>query len=277
MLKHKKLFLFIMIIAAAAQGCKFNKLKKSNDPDKKLEAAKDYYENEKYSKALLLLEDIALVTRGTPEGEEVLYKLAYSNYHVKDYILAGYYFRKYNEYYPEGKYSEDAGYMSAYCYYLDAPKPSLDQNETYIALQAFETFISRFPKSDKIEECNKHVDELRFKLEKKSYENAKLYHDLRYYRAAVISLKNSLRSYPDSEFKEEALFYIVKSSYLFAKNSVRSKQKERYQSVIKEYQRLEYKFPKSEFLPDAKKMKEKAEAVVEEIKQSEKGSSVAEK
>jgi len=252
-------------ILTLAQSCTFNKLQKSTDTDLKLKSALDYFAKEKYSKAVILLEDIALLTRGTKDGEEVMYKLAYSNYYIKDYILAGYYFRKYTEYYPKGTYSEDSYYMSAYCYYKDSPKTTLEQSATYTALTAFEVFFARYPKSAKIAECNILIDELRNRLEKKSYDNAKLYYDMGYYNAAVISLKNSLQSFPDTDYKEQALFYIVKSGYLYAENSVGSKQKERYDGVIKDYNKFTAKFPESKYIDEAAKIKKNAEKKSEKL------------
>ncbi len=254
-----------LILLTMHTGCKFNKQKKQTDPTLKLNAAKEYYENKKFSKALILLEDIVLITRGTDEGQEVMNMLSYSNYYVKDYILAGYYFRKYTEYYPKGKYAEEAMFMSAFCYYKDSPKTSLEQSATYTALQAFEIFISRYPKSPKIEECNKLVDELRDRLEKKSYDNAKLYYDMGYYNAASISLKNSLQSFPDTKYKESTLFYILKSSYEYAENSIGSKQKERYEAVLKDYTKFVSKFPTSEYAQEAERLKKNAEKKIEKL------------
>ncbi len=82
-----------------------------------------------------MLEDVILSLRMTKEGEDALYKYADSYFHLKDYILAGYYFRKYVTDYPKAENAENAQFMSARCYYLDAPKSKLDQGATLIALQ----------------------------------------------------------------------------------------------------------------------------------------------
>ncbi len=240
-------FLFIFI----SSGCKYSKLRKSKDVNAKFKAAQEYYENEKYAKAFLLYDDIVLLSKGTKIGEEVLFKLAYSNYHMNDYILAGYYFRKFVETYPKGDLAEEAQYMSAYCYYLDAPKSKLDQSATYTALQEFELFITKYTNSPKIKECNEIVDKLRTKLEKKSYENAILYYDIGYYRAATLALSNSAKDFPDSKYREDILFYIVKSHYLYANNSIDAKQKERYNKVNKAYKKLKSKFPETKYKKEA--------------------------
>jgi outer membrane protein assembly factor BamD len=247
----KYVFISILLSSLVLLGsCTFNTAKKIRDPKKKYEKAVDYYVLGKYAKAQILLEDVILSLRMTEEGEDALFKFADSHYNMKDYILAGYYFRKYVEDYPKGKYAEISQFMSAKCYFLDAPKSKLEQSATITALQEFELFITKYPNSEKISECNDYVDALRNKLEKKSFENAKLYYDIGYYNAASIALKNSLDNYPDSKYKEEILYYIVLSKYKYAKNSIMTKQEERYKSVIKATEKFTEKFPKSSYIKE---------------------------
>lgn len=253
MFKKKLIFIPVSILVITLlQSCNFNTAKKIQDPKKKYIKALEYYEEGKYAKTQILLEDIILSLRMTKEGEDALYKYADSYYHMKDYILAGYYFRKYAEDYSKGGKAETSQFMSAKCYYLDAPKPKLDQQATLIALQEFELFITKYPESQKISECNGYVDELRDKLELKSYENAKLYYDIGYYHAAAIALNNSLRDFPDTKFKEDILYYIILAGYKYAKNSITSKQTERYKDVIKAYNKLAKKYPESNYIKEVK-------------------------
>ncbi len=50
------------------------------------------------------------------------------------------------------------------------------------------------------------VLELQEKLVEKSYLSARLYYDLKQYRAATVSLANSLKEYPDTKYREELMF-----------------------------------------------------------------------
>jgi len=250
MIKNRLYISVFLLSVILLSSCTFNTAKKIQDPNKKYEKAMDYYTLGKYAKTQILLEDVILSLRMTKEGEDALYKFADSYYHMKDYILAGYYFRKYAEDYPKGENAELAQFMSAKCYFLDAPKSKLDQKATFTALREFELFITKYPESEKINECNEYVDALRKKLEVKSFENAKLYYDIGYYNAAAVALKNSLQDYPDSKFKEDILYYIILSNYKYAKNSISIKQKERYESVIKSYDALLKKFPDTKYFKE---------------------------
>ncbi len=248
MFKNKLNIILISVsVIFLFQSCNFSRAKKISNPSKKYARAMEYYEFGKYAKTQILLEDVILSLRMTKEGEDALYKYADSYFHIKDYILAGYYFRKYVEDYPKGKNAENAQFMSAKCYYLEAPKSKLDQNATLTALQEFEFFITKYPKSSKILECNILIDELREKLETKSYQNAKLYYDIGYYNAATIALKNSIKDYPDTKYKEDIYYYIVLAKYKYAKNSILTKQIERYNEVITSYNKMIEKYPNTKY------------------------------
>jgi outer membrane protein assembly factor BamD len=268
-MQRMKFFITVSILLLVFQSCDFNTAKKIQDPQKRYLKALEYYDLGKYAKTQILLEDAILSLRMTKEGEDALYKYAYSYYHMKDYILAGYYFRKYVDDYPKGNYTEESQFMSAKCYYLDAPKHKLDQNATLTALQEFELFITKYPNSDKIKECNGYVDDLRINLELKSFENAKLYYDIGYYGAAGIAFQNSINEYPDSKYKEDIYYYIMISNYKYAKNSIITKQKERYQKTIISYKKLIEKYPQSKYLKEAEnifKLSQKEVSKLETLK-----------
>ena len=264
--KYLNIFIISLLVSLfLMSSCEYQKIKKLKDPKLKFEAAEKYFQKEKYAKALPLYDDIYLITKGTKIGVTCHYRMADTYYKMKDYIIAGYYFRKYVETYPNTEFTEDAQYMSAYCYYLDAPKTKLDQATTITALQEFELFISKYPKSPKIAECNATIDKLREKLEIKSFDNAKLYYNIGYYEAASIALKNSLNKYPDSKLREETYFYILKSDYKYAENSVAKKQKERYQKVVSSYNKFMKKYPNSEFKAGAENILKQANKKLEKL------------
>ncbi|MCF6364679.1 MAG: outer membrane protein assembly factor BamD [Bacteroidales bacterium] len=273
MFKNKlNLILISISVIALFQSCDFNRAKKIQNPSNKYARAMEYYDLGKYAKTQIMLEDVILSLRMTKEGEDALYKYADSYYHLKDYILAGYYFRKYVGDYPKGIKAENAQFMSAKCYYLDAPKSKLYQGATLTALQEFELFITKYPESDKIAECNNLVDELRDKLELKHFENAKLYYDIGYYNAAAIALKDNLKEYPDTKYKEEILYLIAMSKYKYAKNSIITKQEERYKEVISAYNKIISKYPKTKFLDELQMIKSFSEKKIRELNKKDKQS-----
>lgn len=242
------LLFFILII----NGCgKYQKLLKSSDFEKKYEMAVKYFEKGDENKALPLFEELISIYRGTEKGEKILYYFAYCNYNLGDYILAAYHFKNFAKSFPSSVHAEECLYMNAYCHYLSSPVYSLDQTSTLEAIQEFQHFANAFPQSARVSEANELIDKLRFKLERKAYEIAKLYFRTMNYKAASIAFQNSIKEFPDSPFVEEMYFLIVKSNFLLAENSVEEKKKERYVETMTAYTNFIDKFPSSKYLNEA--------------------------
>lgn len=271
MFKNKSLVIlsFILLIMFVFTGCKskFEKLRTSTDIAKKYQEAIRLYNNKDYSKALILFDDLIQRYRGRSEAEDLSYYYAYTNYKLKDYLSARYHFKNFADTYPSSTKAEECRFLAAYCYYLDSPNFSLDQENTYKAIDALQLFINLYPKSDRVAEASKLILDLRGKLEQKSYANAKLFLDIGDYQAAVIAFRNSEKDFPDTKYAEEMDFLIVKSQYLYAKNSLESKQVDRYTEAIEEYNRFAEKYPQSQYLEEATKIKEDALKGIETTKE----------
>jgi outer membrane protein assembly factor BamD len=247
--------IFLALIILFLGSCSdFQKLLKSSDYDLKYEKALEYYAEEDYYRSLSLLEELVSLYRGTKKAEKIAYHYAYCHYHQRDYILAGYHFKNFSQTYPNSEFAEEAEFMSAYCFYLNSPKYTLDQTNTLRAIDAFQLFINKYPNSERKSEANELIEKLRAKLEIKSFENAKLYFDLEYYNAAIVSLQNSLKEFPDTEFREDLLYYILESQFLYAENSVSRKQKERYEKTVTFYYTLIDEYPNGKFIKDAEQI-----------------------
>ncbi|MCX6295375.1 MAG: outer membrane protein assembly factor BamD [Bacteroidetes bacterium] len=230
---------------------KFNKLVKSSDMDAKYNAAVKYFEKEEYTKALTLFEELMGVYRGTSKAEEVHYYYAYCSYNLEDYIVAGYQFKSFVRNFPTSKHTEECAYMNAYCYYLNSPEYSLDQIDTKLAIKEFQHFTNLYPQSTHIPECNDLLDNLRGKLERKSYENAMLYYNMSDYKASIVSFGNHLKEFPGSKHDEELNYLIIRSYYLYALNSIESKKQERFKAAVDHYIKFLDTYPKSEYLKEA--------------------------
>jgi outer membrane protein assembly factor BamD (BamD/ComL family) len=153
----------------------------------------------------------------------------------------------------------DAEYRAAICYYEISPTSSLDQAFTERGIEEFQRFLEKYPDSEYRDSVNGLVDLLHHKLETKSYNNAYLYYKIGEYKAAVSALNNSIEDFPDSPYNEDAMFYIIKSSYSLAEGSVLDKKEQRYKNTIVAYHRLVDDFPETEYMSDAIKIKDKVE------------------
>ena len=155
--------------------------------------------------------------------------------------------------------------MYAYCYYLDSPISSLDQTSTLEAIEKFQLFINRYPQGTKVEEANIRIDELRKKLEDKSFDIAKLYFDMEEYKASVVAFENLITNYPGTEYKELALFTMLKAQFAYASKSIESKKEERYKNTLDIYYKLVDNFPQSRYLRDAEKIFEGSKSELKKL------------
>lgn len=241
----KQISIFLILFVLASCGG-YNKILKSKVPEEKLTAAHDYYEKEQWPRAAALFEDVIPNYKYTPKGERAYYRYAMCHYQMKDYYLAAFYLKKYSKDFPNSGRAEDARFLSAMCKVKNSPHYSLDQNETDLALEELQLFVDDYPNSKLIDSCNNVMDDLRAKLEYKQYNISKMYFRMENYRAAAASLGSTMQQFPNSKYKEELLYMLVKSSFLLAKNSIEDKKQERYEDTIKSYHKFVSSFPDSE-------------------------------
>lgn len=263
MLKNRFFLSVILCLLLCVSCSKYNKLLKGTDNEAKYKAAMNYFEKKNYDRALQLFDVMQAYYRTRPEGETIAYLTAECYFKKEDYVIASSYYKRFVTKYPLSKYSEDALYKSAICYYRISPKITLDQTDTYTAIKEFQNFVDVFPNSPKVEEANARIDTLRMKLEEKEYDVCRLYFKMEEYQAAITTYEAFLRDHPTTKYREEILNNMVINYYRYAENSVKSKQRERYELALEKYNTLCYVFPDSEYIaklePTVKKVREKLE------------------
>jgi outer membrane protein assembly factor BamD len=242
-----KLFIVLIILVLVTSCGEYEKLLKSSDYDLKKAKAKEYFDAGQYVKTTELLAQILPRFRATEEAEELNWMNAQSYYGMKDYYMAGSYYKSFIDQFPFGKHAEEANFLAAMCDYKIAYRPELDQENTTNAIEGFNIFMNRFPGSPKVEESKKLVKELEERLVEKSYLSAKLYYDRKEYKAAVTALNNSLKEYANTKYREEMMFLKMNSLFLYAEYSMANKQKERYQATLDDYYSFMEEFPKSQY------------------------------
>tara|TARA_R110002050_G_scaffold74772_5_gene160223 strand:+ start:35816 stop:36643 length:828 start_codon:yes stop_codon:yes gene_type:complete len=219
----KNLFYILITFTVLSSCSEYQKALKSEDIATKFKMGEELYKEGKFAKANKLFALIVPNYRGKPQAEKLMYLYSNSFYQMKDYYVAGYQFERFASSYPKSEKLEEASFISAKSYYMLSPVYSKDQKETKDAIEKLQAFINLFPESQYIEEANKLVKELDFKLEKKAFEIAKQYNRISDYPASVKSFNNFSFDFPGSSLREEALFYKFDSAYKLAINSRENK------------------------------------------------------
>jgi len=245
---------------------KFRRLQKSDDWEKKFEAAMAYYEEKDYYRASILFEEVLPLIRGTKQAELAQFYNAYSYYHQKQYILSAHYFENFSKIYSRSDHAMESSFMHAYSLYLQSPQFNLDQTSTYEAITAMQNFINKYPYSEYKDRSTEIIDQLQIKLEQKAYANAKQYEKLRLYAAAVISFENFKKDYPDSRLNEELHFLKIRTQYDYARNSFQRRQEERFQKVVDDYYEFIDEYPQSQYISEAEDIFGKSVSRLEKVK-----------
>ncbi len=246
---------FLSLLVLLATGCsEFNKALKSDDKAYKMQMAVKYYDKNDFDRAMPLLEELRQVTRGDTMFERVSYYYAKGYYGMKDYIMAGYYLDNFTKTFRNSRWAEECSFLAAICHYKESPAYELDQSDTRTAVNQLELFMVRYPDTQLRDTCNTLIDELRAKLEVKEFEGAKQYLRTRHYRPASLAFRNFLKHWPNSRFREEALFLTFQADHDLAMNSVEASQPARLEEGLRSYDNFADAFPESKRMSEAKRM-----------------------
>jgi len=248
-MKQGKLILIIATCVLLIASCKspYEALLNSTDIQQKYKGAMTYFDKGKYYKAAQLFEQLLLYVNGTDQDDTVQFYLGLSNYKYGDYINAEANFNEFVSVFPRSPFTEEAKFLRIECLYNGTYRYELDQTPTFRTMAAINEYLYEYPNTNNLRRCRDMLVDLQERLDRKSYEAAKLYYTLEDYKAASYALKNTLRENPDNQYREDIMYYIVCSSYKYAVNSIPEKQKERFMVLIDDYYNFISEFPESKF------------------------------
>lgn len=248
-MKHIKSIFAVLLATLSLFSCKtqYDLVLEGHDIEAKYDLAFEYFNEGKYLKAAELFESLSLLTNGTSKDDTVKYYLGLSNYSYKDYYTAETNFQTFLDNYPLSPFAENAEFLRIDCLYKATLRYELDQSPTYTAMTAISQYLLDYPEGANAEICRHMLQDLGERLDKKAYENAKLYYKMEYYNSARVAFKNVLKDDADNIYREEILYYSAMSSYKYASMSVKEKQKERYLLFADDYLNFIGEYPESQY------------------------------
>ena len=233
-----KKYTILLLLPILLVSCKsqFDALLSSNDADAKYKAAFEYFNNKKYQKASQLFESLSALTGGTARDDTVQFYWGLSNYRYKDFYTAETNFTKFLTNYPMSPFSDEARFLRIDCLFRSTLRYELDQTPTRTAISSINQYLTEVPEDDiHREACQKMLDDLEERLDRKAYEAARLYYKMEDYKASRVAFRNILRDDSENIYREDILYYTAMSSYNYAFHSVASKRKERYLTFVDDY------------------------------------------
>ena len=237
--------LCLMGMALLGSCSKYSRLLKSTDVDARYHGSMQYFKKKDYYHAGMVLEETLPLLKGSTRADTAQLYYAYCQFYEKQYNLAAFYFKTFYETFPRTTFAEEAAYMEGLSYYEDSPRFDLDQESTKEAIRVVQTFLTQYPETERKEDCNFIIDNLRAKLERKAYEQAFLYYRKNNYQASIIAFETFRKEFPESSRNEEVQALKVEAAYKLAESSVPSKQPERYGQVLSTYETFIDRYPDS--------------------------------
>lgn len=254
-------FVFSLLGIFALGACgEYQKVVESTDTTYQLEKAIEYYEAEEYDKAQPLFDKLLKVYRGTQKAATVYYYYAETNFAMESYILAAYHYSNFAKTFPEHEKTPEAYYKVGLSYYRQSPRPSLDQAYTHKAIDALQLYANLYPGEGRLQEVNELIEDLRAKLERKVYERAKLYFNMENFQAAVSAFNNVMDQFPDTQYRENAMYFRTLSAYKLAEGSIPSKQRQRFIEARTSLREFKSIFQQSEYLKELNPLEDKIKA-----------------
>lgn len=244
--KGMKNILLLALLSLSLVSCSgFTKLLKSNDVEAKYTEAMRLYESKKYNKAFTLFDNVLPALIGTPREDSITFLMGKAAYNMGDYVSAGQMMDQYRNQFTRSLFTPEAEYLYAMSFYHLSLPAEKDQGDTRRALTAFHEFLARRPTSVHAKEIQTQIDELTNKLYYKTYLNAALYYKLGHYQSAVTALRSAIKEYPETPYRQDMMYMVVKAWYAYAKNSVYARQLDRYLKMIDAYYNFKSSFPDS--------------------------------
>lgn len=259
-----KIILFSLLGLFIVSCTGFNQVLKSDDYELKRTYANDAFNGQQWDRAAAIYEQIYQRYSQGPIGEEAYYRLGISHYNMKDFYLAEYYFKNFASRFFFSEKAEEAKFLSAVSAVNNVPKRSLDQADTYQAMQALQEFMNQYPKSNLVDSCNRVMDRLNLQLENKAWDNAYLYYHMEKYRAASAAMDIFLEEFPSTKRKEEAMYIATRSAFFIADNSVEDKKTERFEALSERCTKFAALFPESKYSSEISNYKRKADKYLTE-------------
>ena len=253
-------FIPVLLTLLVTVGCKteYDVLLASGDNEAKYDAAFEYFNAGKYNKAAALFESMAFAYNGTARDDTVQFYRGLCNYMDGDYDTAETNFQTFITNYHGSPFTENATFLRVKCLYDFTLRYELDQVPTNTAITAISEYMIEYPQNKNMDECMAMLNDLGERLDRKAYENAKLYYKMEDYLAAMTALRNVLKDDSENIYREDILYYTAMASYKYAFNSVEARQKDRYLSFVDDYYNFIGEFPESSYRKELDTMYKRA-------------------
>ncbi len=192
---------------AAILACSRTAVKQPSNPYAQFQLGMEFFNKGDYLKAQSELQKVIYGYPGLAFIDTAQYYLATTYYDIKSYSEAVGEYRKLIQTYPTSALAGRSQYQIALAYSRQSPRYSLDQTDTYSAIDEFGAFLDRYPGDPLADSARIQLAALNEKLSTKLYRAGMLYLKLSDYDAALIYFGQVRDNYPNSNWASYAMYY----------------------------------------------------------------------
>ena len=213
-MKYYLLSLFLTIFSLLlCEGCGPKQVKAPLDDGDEYELALQKLEGEDYLEAREGFERLQYNHPGSELCDDAQFQVAESYFLDEDYIMASFEYSKLIKQYLSSPFREMAQYRLGMCYYGLMNPYTLDQEDTYLAIEEFNIYLFTHPGGTRLEEVREKLAECRNVLARKEYETGKFYMKRSRPESARIYFEEVVSQYGDTDWYFPALVELGNSFY----------------------------------------------------------------
>ena len=258
--------LILLLACFALISCRSQDLIRPGDSlEVAFEKAMGQFESENYTEAARAFETVISIGRGTDIGRDAQFYLAESHFRNGRFLIAASEYRRYVQFHPNSERRANAEFQEALCYYHLSPRYRLDQTYTNNAIDRFRLYNARYPNSERREQANDYISELREKLAQRDFSAAEFYMRINRYNSAAIYYGLVIDQYPETKWAERSLVRQIEAYIIFAENSIEARQEERFQQALDSYNTYLQLFPQGENRSRVEDLYDRANRGIEQI------------
>ena len=242
----RKYLLLIMLIVICLFSCSSNKTQLSTEA--KLKNADELYAKGKYSRAAVIYEEISFERKSAATAYATM-QVADCYFMMHKFAEARLRYEQFISSFPDHEKVADAYFRIGECFFEESRPPQYDQTDTINCIEAFRTFIDRYPSDPRYNKAIEYIQKCQYKLLEKDYLTGYLYYKMKDYSSALMYFDEIIALGNLDELEQKSLYYSAKL-HLHQKN---------YDKAKASYERLLNRYPDSK---EAKKLKNKFKKLV---------------
>ncbi len=235
--KHILSILIAMLLLISACS---STVMKNLPVEKKMQIANEFFDREKYHKAIPYYQNIVFEKNSVYTSEAQM-KLADSYFEENRFAEARFEYQEMIRLFDDYDNISKAYFMIGVCWFNESLPAHYTQEETRKAIDAFETFLEKFPFDERKKDAIDYINECHYKLLEKKYNNGYTYYKMYDYSAALLYFDEIIELGNKDELDRLSLYYSALIHY----------KREDFQKAKQTTEKLSAKYPDSK---ETKKM-----------------------